>query len=554
MRVFLTSILLFIATSLYATSPSRESHGMVVSENNIASTIGANILASGGNAIDAAVAVGYALAVLNPCCGNIGGGGFMTIHLADGKNIFLNFREKAPLKASPTMFLDKHGDVMADLTTKGYLAVGVPGTVLGLDTALQHYGTLSRKIVMAPAIQLAEQGFLVTPYEANQFNQFTHDFREDPNVAAIFLNHGEPYKPNERLIQKDLASTLRLIAEKGPAVFYKGSIAEAIVKASDEKHGILTLADFANYTVEESSPIICTYRQYTILSAPPPSSGGITLCEILNILENFSFSSIMYPSSEDIRYIIEAMGYGFRDRNTFLGDPGFVSNPIDKLLAKSYAKKLSEQIKRSRFNSVKVSSPLHELTDTTHYSIVDGKGNAVAVTYTLNGFFGARVIADHTGFFLNDEMDDFATKTGTANKFGLVQQDANNIQPGKRPLSSMTPTIVLKDNHLFMVIGSPGGPRIITSVLLSMLNIIDAHMNLQQAIDAPRFHYQNEPDVIDVEPLALSYAATQILHYKGYRFNPQVKWGAIEAIMVTPNGKLIGANDRRRPDGAAIGY
>jgi len=496
-------------------------NGMVASEHRLASAAGIEILNAGGNAVDAAVAVGYALAVVNPCCGNIGGGGFMLVHLANDKNITLNFREKAPLKANKTMFLDKQGNLIPNATTTGYLAVAVPGTVLGLETALKQYGTMTRQQVMAPAIRLAQYGYKVTPFEANQFAKFADDFRKQPNVAAIFLKHGKPYQAGDVFIQTDLTHTLKLIQEKGANEFYKGSIASTIVAASHAHGGILSLQDFADYTVTQSSPIQCLYRGYQILTVPPPS-GGSTLCTMLEQLQKIPLQQEGYRSAQSITHILEAMRYGFLKRNSI--------HP-----------------------NVNVVQPHHELTDTTHYSIVDKYGNAVAVTYTINGFFGARVIADHTGFFLNDEMDDFTTKYGTANKFGLVQSAANIVDSGKRPFSSMSPTIILKNHQPWLVIGSPGGPRIITTILLTLVNLIDYKMPLQAAVDAPRFHYQGLPNTIDAEPQAFTPGIQQILFQEGYHITPQTTWGAIEAIQLDEkNHSLIGANDYRRPDGAAL--
>ena len=548
---------LFSGSSIFASpsQPTLSKNAMVVSEQRLASQIGVDILHAGGNAIDAAVAMGYALAVVNPCCGNIGGGGFMTIHLANGKNVFLNFREKAPLKAYSEMFLDKENSKKHDATTTGYLAVAVPGTVLGLDTALQKYGTMTRQQVMAPAIQLAKEGYKVTPYESKTFANYAKDFSQQPEIAAIFLKNGQPYRAGERLIQNDLANTLQGIANNGPRYFYQGPVAQAIVKSSEAQGGILAWNDFAKYNVQELTPIKCSYHHYTLISAPPPSSGGITLCEMLNILENFPLQHLGYHTAASTHVIVEAMRYGFIDRNTKLGDPDFVKNPVAQLISKTYAVELSKKIRHSSIISkTKLPSPQHELTDTTHYSVIDNKGNAVAVTTTLNGFFGARVIANHTGFFLNNEMDDFATHIGRANKFGLVQQQVNAIQPKKRPLSSMTPTIIMQDGRVMMILGSPGGPRIITAVLLAILNVIDYKMAIQQAIDAPRFHYQVEPDEISMEPLTLSSTSTKKLEHLGYRIITQQRWAAVEAILIDSNGTLYGANDYRRPDGAAIGY
>lgn len=549
-KIIISCLILFLATA-HAATPIIAKNGMVVSEQRLASQIGAAILRQGGNAIDAAVAVGYALAVVDPCCGNIGGGGFLVARLANGKNIFLNFRERAPLKASNDMYY-KTDKKTASL--EGYLAVGVPGTVLGLDTALQKYGTLPRQTVMAPAIKLADKGFIITPYQAATLRPYTDTFRQQPNVAAIFLKNGKPLQPGDRLIQKELANTLRKIAAQGPTAFYHGSIAETIVAASKANGGILTLKDFADYKVQFLKPIICHYHQYTIISAAPPSSGGVALCEMLNILENFPIKQSQFYNPETIREIVEAMRYSFNDRNYKLGDPDFIHNPISQLTSKQYAKSISNKIRAQQ--KVKVSPtvfPQKELTDTTHYSIVDRYGNGVAVTYTINGFFGAHVIAGDTGFFLNNEMDDFATIPGTPNKFGLVQHDANAVKPGKRPLSSMTPTIITKNGKLFMVIGSPGGPRIITAVLLTILHVLNNHLNVQDAVNAPRFHHQGQPDQIDIEPDALSSDTMQQLTQLGYQLYPQPQpWGAVAAILINKK-QFYGANDIRRPDGAAIG-
>jgi gamma-glutamyltranspeptidase/glutathione hydrolase len=543
--------LLITTSSLGATQSDQF---MVVTEQRDATQVGVNILRSGGNAIDAAVAIGYALAVVNPCCGNIGGGGFMLIHRANGENIFINFREKAPAKASKNMFVNRQGK-LSNKSDSGYLAVGVPGTVLGFNTALKKYGTLSRQQVMAPAIQLATDGYRVTATDASQFVKFTNDFKKNKNVATIFLNDEKSWQAGQLLVQSDLAHTLTLIATQGSNAFYKGSIAKEIVASSKAHGGILSLADFENYTVDEQKPIQCLYHGYTVLSAPSPSSGGVILCEMLNILGYFPLSNMRYQSVAATRTIIEAMRYGFIDRNSSLGDPDFVNNPVDKLLSPTYANSLADIIKSSPRSAIPTTaSQFKELTDTTHYSVVDADGNAVSVTYTLNGFFGSRVIAGNTGFFLNNEMDDFSSISGVANKFGLVMNNTNEIAPGKRPLSSMTPTIVLHNGKLYMVLGSPGGPRIITSVLLTLVNVLDFGMTLQQAVDAPRYHYQALPDVVYTEPFALPFLTRLRLESLDYRLIPQAYWSAVEAIFVNPiNGRLEGVNDRRRPDGLALG-
>lgn len=558
-KIFALLLILLLPNAFAATvQPVAAKQGMVVSSQQLASQVGVDILQAGGNAIDAAVGVGYALAVVDPCCGNIGGGGFMTIHLANGKNVFVNFREKAPLAANVNMYLDAQGKVIPRKSTTGYAAVAVPGTVMGLDLALQKYGTMTRAKVMAPAIKLARQGFTLSAADSKLLAEHADSFRKQANVAAIFLKNNQPYQAGDQLVQSDLANTLQQIADKGPAVFYHGAIADAVVQASQQQGGILSRQDFADYKVEEFTPLVCEYRGYTVISAPPPSSGGITLCETLNILEKYPLTNLGYHSAQGAHYIIEAMRYAYADRNNDLGDPDFVKNPVARLTSKSYATQIQQKIQQFRAtpSSELSSSPApYESNNTTHYSIVDKFGNAVAVTYTLDSFFGAEVIAGNTGFFLNNEMDDFTTKPGVANQFGLIQGAANSIQAGKRPLSSMTPTIVLKNNQLFMVLGSPGGPRIITSVLQVLLNVIDDGMNIQQAVNAPRFHQQWLPDVVYVEPNTFATNTTKQLTEMGYHFASQKNAGAVEAIMVDPISKLLyGASDARRPSSKAIGY
>lgn len=548
MRNLFNAILfiLYLNSSAYAFK-----NGMVVSEDKLASEAGIKILEQGGNAIDAAVAVGYALAVVDPCCGNIGGGGFMNIHFANGKKLFLNFREKAPAKAHRNMYLDKNGNVIPGLSDHGYLAVGVPGTVLGFETARQKYGKLNRAQVLAPAIALAEKGYKVTPWEYYLYELYGGKFEKEENVKTVYFQKGK-FKPiGDRIVQPDLANTLKLIAKYGADAFYKGPIAKAIVAASNANGGILQMSDFANYTVQELQPIHCRYRGYDIYSSPPPSSGGVTLCEILNILENFPLGEMGFRSFKSSKTIIESMRYGFLDRNTKLGDPDFVKNPIEQLLSEKYAQSISEKIKNNILP--KVDEPQQpEQMQTTHFSVVDKEGNAVAVTYTLDSAYGANVIAGNTGFFLNNQMDDFASGSLSPNKFGLVQTGANEIAGGKRPLSSMTPTIVMKDGKLFLVTGSPGGPRIITSVLLTLLNVIDYNIGIQDAVNIPRFHYQVLPNVVDSEPFAFPFSTRKSLELSGYHLLRLPPWGAVESIMVNEHNELIGAYDYRRPDGAAL--
>ncbi|MGC8519645.1 MAG: gamma-glutamyltransferase [Steroidobacteraceae bacterium] len=537
-------------------------HAMVVSSQHLATEVGLHILKEGGNAVDAAVAMGYALAVVDPCCGNIGGGGFMTIHLADGRNVFLDFREKAPLKATPTMYQNAQGNVVPGRSTETYLAVGVPGTVMGLDAALHKYGTMTRQQVMAPAIRLAQQGYVLEPGDVRILDTHVTGYAKQkfiryPNVAAIFLNHGQAYVAGERLRQPQLAHTLKLISRQGSTAFYRGPIARAIVAASQAHHGILSMRDFAQYSVQWAKPVECRYRGYTIVSAPPPSSGGVTICETLQIIKPYPFSKWGYGSAPTIHYLAEAERRAFADRNSYLGDPAFVHNPIRWLLSARHIARLRASIKPDAATpsaQIKGNLQATEGNDTTSYSVVDRHGNAVAVTYTINYLFGLGEIAGNTGFFLNNEMDDFTSKPGVPNSFGLVQGKVNAIEPGKRPLSSMTPTIVLRGQRLFMVTGAPGGSTIISSVLESILNVVDFGMNMQQSVQAPRLHEQWYPQAVIVQPGLMSSAVKQDLLRMGYQFKRFRFWGADEAILVNPRTHLLeGANDPSTPAGLAAG-
>src|SRR6266496_2447128 len=556
-----------VCTAVHAASvaPVGGEHGMVVTAHQLATKVGVDVLKRGGNAVDAAVAVGYAMAVVYPAAGNLGGGGFMTIQLADGRKTFLDFREKAPLAATPNMYLDSAGNVIKGASTKGHLAVGVPGSVAGLEYAREKYGTRSRGTLIAPAISFAERGFVLDEGDIALFATATDDFRDDAATAAIFLNKGQPYKAGDRLVQKDLAKTLRLIAQHGPVAFYQGPIAEAIAASSAAGKGIITKADLQQYKVRELAPVECDYRGYHIVSAPPPSS-GVVVCEILNILEGYPLKDLGFRSAQAVHYQIEAMRHAYVDRNSYLGDPDFVKNPLDRLLDKGYAEKLRAVIdpnKAGVSKDLKPGVPPHEGINTTHYSIVDNQGNAVSLTYTLNDWFGAKVTAAKTGVLLNDEMDDFTAKLGVPNLYGLVQGQANAITPGKRPLSSMSPTIVSRDGKPVMVIGTPGGSRIITVVVHCILNVIDYGMNIQEAIDAPRFHQQWLPETTNVDTFALSPDTRKILVDMGHKLgDPQPAGHAAGILVGAPslNGKprgadrFYGANDPRRGTGLASGY
>jgi gamma-glutamyltranspeptidase/glutathione hydrolase len=538
-------------------APAVATHAMVVSAQHLATEVGVEILRRGGNAVDAAVAVGYALAVVDPCCGNLGGGGFMTLHLANGRNAFLDFRETAPLAATRDMFVGPGGEVDHERSLWSYQAVGVPGTVKGFDAALARYGTLPRATVMAPAIRLAGDGFVLGRGDAAVLARAAERLARDPSARRIFFPDGSAPRTGERLRQPDLAGTLELVAREGSRAFYDGPIARRIVAASRAHGGLLALRDFRSYRAVWRAPIVCRYRGYTVVSAPPPSSGGVTLCEMLGVLGGWPrFAAYAWHAVPAVHDLVEAMRFAFADRNRYLGDPDFVRNPVARLLSPQHAAWIRSRIPADRAVSssrLRGSLAAVEGRHTTHYSIVDAHGNAVAVTYTINSYFGSGHVAPGTGFLLNNEMNDFTAKPGVPNQFGLVQGAANAIAPGKRPLSSMTPTLLLRGGRVFMVTGSPGGPTIITTVLQTIVNVVDRGMNVQQAVDAPRIHQQWLPDLVFTEPGALSAVERAALGKMGYRFAARAQWGAAEAI-VARDGRLAGANDRRRPEGLAAGY
>ena len=547
-------------------APVAAEHGMVVTAQHLATQVGVDVLKQGGNAVDAAVAVGYALAVVYPAAGNLGGGGFMTLQLADGQKTFLDFREKAPLAATANMYLGQDGNVVKGLSTDGHLAVGVPGSVSGLEYARQKYGTRDRAQLLKPAIELAQQGFNLTQGDIDILHTATAAFGKDKASGAIFLKHGQPFKVGDKLVQKDLAKTLQRISHRGTNGFYQGPVAAALVKSSQSGGGILTQADLDQYRTRELAPIECDYRGYHVVSAPPPSSGGVVICEMLNILEGYPLKELGFRSAQSVHYQIEAMRYAYVDRNSYLGDPDFVTNPVDRLTDKAYAAQIRAVIDPNRAAISKELRPgvaPHEGSNTTHYSIADRWGNAVAVTYTLNDWFGTKITAAGTGVLLNNEMDDFTAKVGVPNLYGLVQGQANAIAPGKRPLSSMSPTIVNKDGKPVLVLGTPGGSRIITAVLLTLLNTIDYGMTVQEAVDAPRFHQQWLPDLTSVEAFAFSPDTRTLLEAAGHKLGPAQPANHMAAILIgapalggKPVGKnrFYGANDPRRNSGLAMGF
>ncbi len=551
-------------------APVTAEHGMVVTAQHLASDVGLEVLKKGGNAVDAAVAVGYALAVVYPTAGNIGGGGFMTIRFKDGKTTFLDFRERAPFAATKAMYLDDQGNLIKGLSTEGYLAVGVPGPVAGFEFARSRYGTRPLKELIEPAIKLAREGFVLQQGDVGAFERAAKRLAKDPAAASIFLApDGKPRAVGDRLVQTDLAASLSKIAEEGPDAFYKGEIADLIVKASAGKGGILSKRDFEQYRVRELEPVKCNYRGYHIVSSPPPSSGGVIICEILNILEGYPLSYLGYGSAAAVHTMIEAMRHAYVDRNTALGDPDFVENPVAKFTDKAYAEEIRKKIDPFKAGVSETLKPagFGESSETTHYSIIDDEGNAVAVTYTLNGSFGAGVVAPGTGILLNNEMDDFTAKPGAPNLYGLVQGEANGIAPGKTPLSSMSPTIISRDGKPFMVIGSPGGARIITITLEAILNVIDHGMNIQEAVDAPRIHHQWLPDKVFMEPYALSPDTLKLLSAMGHDVEIDENWTiwgqatgilvggeSVSEIEAGGGARYNGAVDSRIGAGAARGY
>ena len=549
---------------------------MVVTAQALASKVGARILAEGGNAVDAAVAVGYALAVVYPAAGNIGGGGFMTLRQPDGQAVFLDFRERAPLAATATMFQDAQGKVVPGLSEIGWKAVGVPGSVLGLETALRDYGSLPRARVMAPAVALARDGFVLGPGDAALLHTTTTGFRADPASGRVFLRpDGAPWQAGDRLVQADLANTLAAISEHGPRAFYDGATARAMVAASGKAGGLLSMRDFAAYRVRTLRPLTCTYRGYHIDTAPPPSGGGVALCEILNILGGYDMAALGFHTPAAVQREIEAMRHAYSDRQG-LGDPDWVRDPVAHLVDPAYAAAIRRATPTDRAMPSSDLVPLlaapvvkqarsatrDEKQETTHYSIIDRHGEAVSVTYTLNGWFGAQVMAPGTGVELNDEMDDFSAKAGSPNMYGLVGSAANAVAPGKTPLSSMSPTILSRNGHVVMVIGSPGGSRIPTITLSAILGVVDYHRSIQQAIDDGRIHEQWRPEPVELEQGALPAATTEALGREGYVFQTRSSWGSAQGILVggpaigvAPSGgnRVYGGIDRRHPGAAAIG-
>ncbi|MDF2785840.1 MAG: ggt [Pantoea eucrina] len=539
--------------------PVKAQHGMVASVDAMATQVGVEILKQGGNAVDAAIAVGFALAVTHPQAGNLGGGGFMLLRTASGRTAAIDFREMAPARASRDMFLDKQGNADSKLSLTSHLASGTPGTVAGFALAAQKYGTLPLRTLLAPAIRLARDGIIVNDALADDLATYGKEnlINYATSRAIFYKADGKPYQKGDRLVQKNLARSLQLIAQQGADAFYKGRIADEIAGEMAQHGGLIGKADLAAYRAVERKPVSGTYRGYEVFSMPPPSSGGIHIVQILNILENFDLAKWGFGSADAMQVMAEAEKYAYADRSEYLGDPDFVKVPQQALTSKAYARTLAQQIDVSKARPSSEIKPgklaPYESNQTTHFSVVDKAGNAVAVTYTLNTYFGSGIVAGNSGILMNNEMDDFSAKPGTPNVYGLVGGEANAIQPAKRPLSSMSPTIVAKEGKTWLVTGSPGGSRIITTVLQMVVNSIDFGMNVAEATNAPRFHHQWLPDQLRVEK-GFSPDTLRLLEAKGQHVKVMPAMGSTQSIMIGPDGMRYGASDPRSVDDLSAGY
>lgn len=561
--ILLIIVFFISSTKIYAAArPVMSKNGMVVSACEIASDVGIEILKKGGNAVDAAVAVGFALAVTYPYAGNIGGGGFMVIHFSSGTNTTIDYREKAPLKSSRDMYIDENGKYNSELSKNGVTSVAVPGSVAGLIHANNKYGKLSLHDVIQPAIDLAENGWMLDFYSAKSFENSLNEFSKYPSSMKIFSKKGNPYKEGDLFVQKNLAWTLNQIKNFGFDGFYKGKVADLLVKQIENLGGYISREDLEKYEVKEREPVKGSYRDYEIISMGTPSSGGIALIEMLNILENFDFEKTEWGSSGYVNKLTETMKYVYADRTYHLGDSDFYPVPVSTLISKKYAKSIFDKLKPFAVPSENIKSQipekLNESMETTHYSVYDKYGNAVSVTTTINSGFGSKIVVDGAGFLLNNEMDDFSAKPGEPNQFGLLGSIANSIEPEKRMLSSMTPTIILKDDKPYIILGSPGGSTIITAVLQVILNRIEFNMNIQEAVNAPRIHHQWYPDSLYIEKFAVTDDTSENLRKMGYALADRDKTfrvlGSTQAILIDADNDVIyGAADPRR-NSSAKGY
>ena len=555
--------IIFSINPLFSAQPNpiHGKNGMVVSTSRDASLVGINILKKGGNAIDAAVAVGFALAVTSSGNGNIGGGGFLVATMANGESFTIDHREVAPSKSSRNMFLDSNNDIIPGMSLGTHASSGVPGTVDGLLKAFKDYGSgnISLREVLAPSIKLAEKGFKLSLYEANRFNNYRENFQKNKAASKIFIpKNGKMWTEGDLFIQKDLAKTLKRILKFGREGFYSGVIADLIVKEMKKGNGLITHNDLKSYSSKYREPIVGLYKDYKIISMGPPSSGGVLLVNMLNMLENFDLDALGWNSSDYVHLLTEVERRAYADRSEHLGDPDFWKIPISMLTSKEYAKSRMKNFSKERATlstDISASKNIHnESIETTHYSVVDISGNAVSVTTTINLNYGNGIIVDGAGFFLNNEMDDFSSKPGVPNVFGLIGNEANAIEANKRPLSSMTPTIVLKDDNPFIVIGSPGGSTIITTTLQNILNVIEFNMDIEEAVSSPRFHSQWLPDVIQIEPRSLPKDVLIKLKEKGHQVVPY-RWGYIgeaNGILILEDGFYGGGDNRGET--SAIGY
>lgn len=550
-------LLLFSTSQIFASGELVYSqNGMVVSASELASKVGVDILKQGGNAVDAAVATGFALAVTYPSAGNIGGGGFMVISI-NGNNTTIDFRETAPLAATENMLLNEEGNYDKKKSLHEWTSVGIPGTVAGLIYALEKYGTMNLSEVIQPAIDLAENGFVLDYWIVESINKFHSSFASIESSKNIFTDNGDSLKMNSLFVQRDFANTLKLIRDTGKDGFYKGIIADIFVEQSSKSNGLISYEDLENYKAIEREPVISRYKDYQVIGMPPPSAGGIGIAQTLAVLEKYNFTKEHWASSEYIHTVTEILKYVYADRAEYIGDSDYHNVPIDYLLSENHINDIYSQIGEIAIPSLEISNIQYsptEKTETTHYSIIDKDGNAVSTTVSLNSSYGNKIVLDGAGFLLNNHMDDFTAKVGVENQFGIVGSDVNKIVPGKRMLSSMSPTIVLKDDKPFLIVGSPGGSTIITSVLQAIINVLDFNMNIRDAINAPRFHHQWLPDEIVFESYGMTEDVKNNLINKGHKLKEISILGRVEGILFDKHKNLYWGSSDKRGFGKAVGY